>query len=271
LIQDYRVLTDQELEILEKQSLRLAVQAIQEYSAEARSLFENTLAARSTEVIVLAEDVVQYALEVAELYPINRRFAGFIDYKRVRWMPASFGLLPQVLLVDAKASTENSRDTLQQSQLPMDADFVSNGATVTMSAGVAPHLNIQMSSGKMLPAVTTSLFVHFHYTANPSTTPPYKTLHAIYVLSLPHQRLKHVYNPNSGKTFFGQGKHSPKRSEEPRIRVYFEPLRRMCPWRLQMLRYDAGSHYTTPMWRDQIVLPGGALSEINTRFEFIGR
>ncbi|HUY89846.1 MAG TPA: SfiI family type II restriction endonuclease, partial [Pirellulales bacterium] len=122
--QDYRLLTMDQLEAIEKQTLRTIVQAIQEYSKEAKEIFDHTAAASETEVIVLAEDIVQYALEVAECYAINRRFAGFIDYKRVRWLTTPFGIFPQVLLVDAKASTENNRDTLQQSQLPMNAEFI---------------------------------------------------------------------------------------------------------------------------------------------------
>jgi hypothetical protein len=114
MLQDYRQLTVDQLEALEKQTLRTVVQALQEYSREAKDIFDNTPASTENEVIVLAEDLVQYALEVAESYPINKRFAGFIDYKRVRWISTPFGLLPQVLLADAKASTENNRTTLQQ-------------------------------------------------------------------------------------------------------------------------------------------------------------
>ena len=39
MLQDYRQITDDQLEALEKQCLRTAVQALQEYSAEARYLF----------------------------------------------------------------------------------------------------------------------------------------------------------------------------------------------------------------------------------------
>ena len=264
--QDYRSLTDEQLELLEKQTLRLAVQAVQQYSAEAKALFETTPATAESEVIVLAEDLVQYALEVAECYPINARFAGFIDYKRVRWMPTPFGLIPQAFLVDAKASTENFRETLQQSQLPMDAEFESKGQVVTLAAGVPPHMNVVLPSGNALPAVTTSLFVHFHYTSN-TAGPPYRTLHAIYVMALPHQRLKSRYNPDPQTTFFGQGKHSPKRNEDQRIRVYFARLREMAPWRLQELRYSNQSPYTEPVWRDV----DGQGREVENRFEFIGR
>lgn len=236
--QDYRALSIEQHELLEKQTLRMILQALQEYSQEAKEIFDMTKAPSDNEVIVLAEDLVQYALEVAECYPINKRYAGFIDYKRVRWMPTPYGLFPQVLLVDAKASTENNRETLQQSQLPMDAEFrTKDGKVHTLSAGVQPHLNIAIIGSSTLPAVTTSVFIHFYYKRLNRNMPPYRDLLSIFALSLPHARLKRVYNPDPDTTFFGQGKHSPARREAQRIRVYFSRLRQMCPWRLQELKF----------------------------------
>jgi hypothetical protein len=265
--QDYKTLSLDELELLEKETLRVVIQALQDYSREAREIFENTKAPSHTEIIVLAEDLVQYALEVAELFPINQRFAGFIDYKRVRWMPTSFGIFPQVLLVDAKASTENNRETLQQSQLPLDATFISNDVPVSLAAGVPPHMDVRTQDGRGILAVTTSLFVHFYYEDHKRTTLPYRSLKAIYTLAIPHSLLKQRYNPDANTTFFGQGKHSPRRSEAPRIRVYFSRLRRMCPWRLQELLYVEGHEFTAPKWRD--VDAAGA--ETSSEFQFIGR
>ena len=263
--QDYRNLSDQEIEAVEKQTLRVIVQALQEYSREAKEIFDNTQAPSKNEVIVLAEDLVQYALEVAEVYPINKRFAGFIDYKRVRWLPTPFGLLPQVLLVDAKASTENNRETLQQSQLPMDAEFESAGKTHTMKAGVPPHMEIGGTGGTTLVAVTTSLFVHFYYEELEADGAPYRNLKGIFALALPHAKLKHRYNPSADRTFFGQGKHSPARDEVPRIRVYFSRLLKMCPWRFQQLEFK-GDPYAEPLWRD-----GEPPKGLVTRFNFLGR
>jgi Type II restriction enzyme SfiI len=254
------------LELLEKQTLRTIVQALQQYSSEAKEIFDNTKATSETEVIVLAEDLVQYALEVAECYPINKRFAGFVDYKRVRWLTTPFGIFPQVLLVDAKASTENNRDTLQQSQLPMDAEFVSNNRPVTLKAGILPHLPIVGHGDSPLVAVTTSAFIHFYYKEAGTDGPPYRNLLAIYVLMIPHGSLKTRYNPDPNTTFFGQGKHSPKRGEVPRIRVYFGRLRAFCPWRLQELHFAEGQKYTLPVWRDVV-----DDHETSTPFGFIGR
>lgn len=267
--QDYRELLDDGIETLEKQTLRMIVQALQQYSREAKEIFDTTKAPSGTEVIVLAEDLVQYALEVAEVYPINKRFAGFIDYKRVRWLPSADGLFPQVLLVDAKASTENNRDTLQASQLPMDASFTaSSGQEYFLQAGVPPHLEIEAASGDTLVAVTTSIFVHFYYENLRSEEAPYRRLRDIYALCIPHNRLKSRYNPDPSTGFFGQGKHSPARGEEPRIRVYFNRLRASCPWRLQQLSYAGSTDgFTVPVWRD--VTDSGA--EINEPFSFLRR
>ena len=263
--QDYRNLTDEEHEAVEKQTLRTVVQALQEYSREAKQVFDNTIASSATEVIVLAEDLVQYALEVAETYPINRRYAGFIDYKRIRWLPTPYGLLPQAFLVDAKASTEDYRETLQQSQLPMDADFVSKGVHVQMKAGVPPHLELPGTIGGPLYAVTSSLFVHFYYEDLSTTAPPYRKLKAIFALAIPHARFKPRYNPDKDTSFWRQGKHSSARQEDPRIRVNFAPLMAMAPWRLQKLTYS-GNEYSEPVWRDGPG-PEGTL----TPFSYLGR
>lgn len=265
--QNYQNLSDAGIELIEKQTLRVIVQALQEYSKEAKDIFDNTPAPNANEVIVIAEDLVQYALEVAEFCPINKRYAGFIDYKRVRWLPTSFGLFPQVLLVDAKASTENNRETLQQSQLSMDADFESNGKAVRLEAGIQSHMDITTVTGAVIPAITTSIFIHFYYENLSATVRPFRILRSIFVLALPHQRLKPIYNPDAAVTFFGQGKHSPARGEVPRIRVYFSRLRAMCPWRLQQLTYVDGHEYTLPIWRDV----DAAGFETTQNFEYIGR
>ncbi len=252
--QDYRELTLDQIELIEKQTLRTIVQAVQQYSREAKQIFETTAADSAGEIIVLAEDLTQYALEVAEFYPINKRFAGFIDYKRARWLPTPYGLIPQALLVDAKASKENFRETLQRSQLPMDAEFKkkTTGDIVHLSAGVPPHLPIVATNGAELPAISTSIFVHFHYKDAPPDTGLHRELKGIYVLSIPHGVLKDRYNPSPDKTIFGEGKHSPARAEDARIRVYYKSLRTARPWRLQELLYAGGSNgYTYPLWRDE--------------------
>ena len=119
-----------------------------------------------------------------------------------------------------------------------------------------------------LVAVTTSAFIHFYYQEIAgATAPPYRILKAIYLLSIPHQKLKSKYNPDEKISFWGQGKHSSARQEDPRIRVYFTQLRRVCPWRIQELRYIVDHPYTQAMWRDGTSRD----NETNEPFRFIGR
>lgn len=271
MLQDYTSLTLDELELIEKQSLRMVVQALQQYSAEAKDIFETTEASSEQEVIVLGEDLVQYALEVAEVFAIDKRFAGFIDYKRCRWLPTIYGTLPQVLLVDAKASTENNRETLQQSQLPMDAEWVlgrgaRRGQAATLRAGVPPHHDIPAYGGAVLRAVTTTMFVHWHYSKVP---PPgrERELLSIFAFCAPHALLKPRYNPSPQVTIFGEGKHSSARQELPRARIYYSKLRKMMPWRLQELKYTTGQRHSIASWRD-VDAQG---NETNAPFDFILR
>lgn len=264
-------MTLDELELVEKQSLRTVVQALQQYSREAKDIFETTKAVSDQEVIVLGEDLVQYALEVAEVFAIDKRFAGFIDYKRCRWLPTVYGTLPQVLLVDAKASTENNRETLQQSQLPMRAEWelsrgTRRGQSASLDPGVPAHHDIRAYSGNLLHAVTTTMFVHWHYSKTPQPGKERELL-SIFAFCAPHASLKPRYNPTPYVTIFGEGKHSPGRNEEPRVRVYYSKLRRAMPWRLQELKYVANQNHALASWRD--VDTNGI--ETNEPFEFILR
>ena len=108
------------------------------------------------------------------------------------------------------------------------------------------------------------MFVHFYYKKLNKNAHRYRDLLSIFVLSLPHARLKGIYNPHPDKTFFGQGKHSPARKEAQRIRVYFSRLRKMRPWRLQELRYTKGDQYSSALWVEND-------PEAPQSFKYIGR
>lgn len=272
MLQDYQALSDVQHEDMEKQTLLSIVHAMQQYSKEAKRLFDFAPADSDSEVIVVAEDIVQYAIEVAEVYPIDARFAGFTDYKRVRWMTMPFGVIPQALLVDAKASTEDHRANLQRSQLPMDADLmVGQGAGAVahhVDAGLPAHLTIPLNPGVIL-APTTSVFVHFFYSTLPGAVAPgpFRKLRSIIVFCVPHRRFKPIYNPNAATSFWQKGKESPGRGEALRIRVTLAKLAAMMPWRVQRLNYEGGADgYTVPFWQDG--LPGAPAS---TPFLFKGR
>src|SRR5207253_2389551 len=50
-------------------------------------------------------------------FPIRERLFGTIDFKQARWLPMSYGLVPQALMVDSKAkkTEEQNRLDLQMS------------------------------------------------------------------------------------------------------------------------------------------------------------
>ncbi len=272
MIQDYQALSLEQHAQLEKQTLYAIVHALQQYSREAKRLFDYAPADSDSEVIVVAEDIVQYAIEIAEVYPIDERFAGFTDYKRVRWVSTPFGIIPQALLVDAKASTEDHRANLQRSQLPMDADFrVGHGPNAPIHhvpAGLPEHLVLEMNSGQLF-APTTSVFVHFFYSTIPYVAGgPSRNLHSLIVFCIPHRRFKPIYNPNADTFFWQKGKHSDGRGEAVRIRVTLAKLAEARRWRLQRLDYTGGvGGYTNPIWRDTD--PAGNIAD--TTFLFKGR
>ena len=177
----------------------------------------------------------------------------------------SYGLIPQALLVDAKASTENTRSNLQQSQLPMDADFLVNGVHVHLNAGVGPHLAINTQPSAVL-AVTTSIFIHFYYRDVQDNARQLRNLISIFILCIPHGSLKTVYNPDPETSFWIKGKHAYR--ESPRIRVSFMQLKAACPWRLQNLVYpNEQLGFTLPIWRD--IGPNG--NAVGLNFNFIPR
>ena len=129
----------------------------------------------------MAEDLVQYALEVAECYPINKMFAGFIDYKRARWLCVRLASFHKRSFSMRKRQPKTFRDTLQQSQLPIDADFVNSrsGKSERLLAGFSPHLIVELLARALLYAITTTAFIQSYYPVaatgpsarSPSTAP----------------------------------------------------------------------------------------------------
>jgi Type II restriction enzyme SfiI len=270
--QDYMALSEDEHELLEKQSLRTVVQAVQEYSHVARDVFENTRIVPGEETVSrIAEDLSQEACTLAECYPIGRRFGGAIDYKRVRWFPTVFGLIPQALLVDAKAATESSRVRLQQAQISMTAEYQYvdklTGATVVQSINglVPPDMEVLTYHGTPLKAVTTSIFLHYHYNDLHKATPPFRRLRSIIAVAQPHRRLKLIYNPSSAITFYQEG---PERSKSERVRITLSKLEAMQPWRVQRLIFSGSSGHSIAQWQDTDPVSGFPMT---MPFEFLQR
>ncbi|MBI2781289.1 MAG: SfiI family type II restriction endonuclease [Chloroflexi bacterium] len=108
-----------EIELLEKTTLRTVVQAVLDFAAEACREFQSSPDDQQD----IAEDLTREAVDTLGGYVIRKRLYGNIDYKRARWSALPNGLVPQALLVDSKAEKAGSSVTLQTSQISMPIRF----------------------------------------------------------------------------------------------------------------------------------------------------
>jgi hypothetical protein len=152
-------LSDDEIESLERVSLRLVVQALVTFGRAAWDEFR--LSPDKEQGI--AEDVLRDALDELPGFVRRERIFGTVDYRKARWLPSPFGLVPQALYVDAKASKEDYRANLQLSQVSMRPHFVSraSGKVVAYEPGLLKSHKFHLRSGVVRDALTTTIFVQF--------------------------------------------------------------------------------------------------------------
>src|SRR5262249_30367087 len=110
-------LTLDQIELVERISLRLAFQALIWFAPQAWDIFDRS----PDDPQDIAEDITREAIGVFKGFSINERLFGTIDFKQARWLPMPFGLVPQALMVDSKAkrANEDARLDLQMSQVSM--------------------------------------------------------------------------------------------------------------------------------------------------------
>ncbi|MCY4223712.1 MAG: SfiI family type II restriction endonuclease [Bacteroidetes bacterium] len=107
-------MTLDELEILERTTFEMVVQAITDYVQESVVIFREEQDMPGD----IAQDVMREALEEMGLPGIRERLYGKVDYKK-----AIYVFLPHpqpvALMLDAKAEKGNSSATIQMSQTSM--------------------------------------------------------------------------------------------------------------------------------------------------------
>lgn len=266
------------IEMLEKQTLRQIVQAVQELSLYYKRLFDTTPIPfgvdRDAHFSRLSEHLVRRAVDRAEIRPLDDYYEGEFDVRRVRWFPTPVGTVAQDLLVDAKASTETTRTRLSANQFPMPAEvLLPDGRIIRSGRSIAAHTIIrprvipafagprQLSRTNPIAAITTTIFIHLHYATRP------QQLRSIFLIAAPHQYLRRRYNP-SWRTnhLWGAG---PGPDDARRTRLNFRRLREnpFSRWRLQHLAYPnpARMSHTDPLWVDR----DAAGAEISVSFDFV--
>jgi Type II restriction enzyme SfiI len=234
-------LSEDEIESLERVSLRLVVQALVTFGRAAWDEFRNSTGKEQD----IAEDIVRDALDELPGFIRRERVLGTVDYRKARWMPSSFGLVPQALYVDAKASKEDYRVNLQLSQISMLPHFISqkSGSVVAHAPGVPTEYPFHLPLG-IRQALTTTIFVQFIY----ASVGKMRILQKAIVIAVPNGRLQHRYAPSPKDTIWNAGKHSPKRNEEPRARLSIDALKRKARWRVQDVVWTADAGEVSCAW-----------------------
>ena len=233
-----------QIEEVEKLSLRLAYQALVWFAPQAFDFFNRS----PDDPEDIGEDITREAVGAFPGFPIRERLFGTIDFKQARWFPSHYGLIPQALMIDSKAkkTEEVYRLDLQMSQVSMVANLEAKPEPLTPL--LRQTMDIQFEGNEVRPALTTVLTVHYTY-ADKAEGQIGKTLAKITLCAVPNGLLQERYSPSRERTVFNVGKHSSGRGEDPRVRIVYETMRAFAPWRVQDIFFDDGGRDTFA-WRD---------------------
>ncbi|MCK6695147.1 MAG: BglI family type II restriction endonuclease [Thermoanaerobaculia bacterium] len=216
------------LEAIEKATLRLVVQAIWDFRASAKSIFDE----EGDLVADIGEDITREALDKMGMSRIEQRLFGKIDYKRARYLFHPDFAIRQALFVDSKAEKISGKGTatLQTSQLSMIVRQTRANQLQEVQGKLPPVL--QVGEQRFL---TTTIFVKYNYTESAGQD---KTLASITIAALPNGFLQSKYNPNAIDTIFIAGRNAPTLGEEFRVRLSFSRLRQKEVWRVQEIEMN---------------------------------
>jgi hypothetical protein len=225
------------LEHIEKASLRLVVQAIYEFSAEAAEIF-----AREPDLVQdIGEDITREALDRLSTSIIPVRLFGKMDYKRARFIFHPDFSLRQALFVDSKAEDVSGAGTatIQTAQTSMSIRQRRTGMDVSEQGGLP---TIVAASGQTL--LTTTIFVKYNYRDVPGAL---HELVDVAVLALPNGLLQERYNPDTINTFWLAGRNAPTLGEAFRVRISLRRLKSVTNWRVQRIHVSPSRSFT---WED---------------------
>ncbi len=238
LVEDIGLLTDEQIEDIEKLTLRWIFQAALDFGMEAHTIFLNS----PDDVKDVAEDITRELLDRLPGYNVPQRIYGTVDYKRARYIVLPSMIVRQALFVDSKAEQENRTATIQMSQTSMHIRQM-RGGIATDEVGMLPLVSEYNSSQYL----TTTAFLHFKYSDKPDGR---HHLQAATIFCLPNGRLQGHYNPIANDTIWLVGRNAPTRGEDFRVRVSFHSLSNKARWRVQTIRYNEISAASEGNWSE---------------------
>lgn len=225
------------LESIEKATLRLVVQAIDDYKTQAREIF----AQESDLVADIGEDITREAIDRLGMSVIPVRLFGKMDYKRARYLFLPEFAVRQALFIDSKAESVGGKSTatIQTAQTSLKIQQKRAGKLIK-EAGKLPTI-IQKDEQYLL---TTTIFVKYNYEELSKTK---KRLESISMLCLPNGLLQDRYNPNANDSIWLIGRNAPSRDEAFRVRISLNLLKQKANWRVQRIILSPNTPF---LWND---------------------
>ena len=227
----------QEIEEIEKLTLRWVFQAVLDFGMEAHEIFLKS----PDSVKDIAEDVTRELLDRLSGFNVQQRIYGTVDYKKARYIILPEQTIRQALFIDSKAEKESRSATIQMSQTSMCIKQRRKGTEVN-EQGSLPE--ISEYGGKNY--LTTTCLVHFKYEDDADKV---HHLREVTIAAIPNGRLQKRYNPHADDGIWLAGRNAPTLGEDFRARVSFSRLKSKAAWRVQTLTYDKSNEECTGSWR----------------------
>jgi len=234
---DPDILSLDEIERIEKLTLRWIFQAVLDFGMEAHEIFLKS----PDSVKDIAEDITRELLDRLSGFNVQQRVYGTVDYKKARYVILPDETVRQALFIDSKAEKENRSATIQMSQTSLCVKQRRTGKEVN-EKGLLPEIS-EYGGKKYL---TTTCLIHFMYDDDHNGI---HHLREVIMAAIPNGKLQERYNPNADDGIWLAGRNAPTRGEDFRVRVSFSRLRDKASWRVQTLTYDQDRKECIGVWQ----------------------
>ena len=222
---DPKILSLDEIEEIEKLTLRWIFQAVYDFGMEAHEIF-----LRSPDSVKdIAEDITRELLDRLSGFNVQQRVYGTVDYKKARYVILPDQTVRQALFIDSKAEKENSSATIQMSQTSMWVRQRRSGDQVN-EKGFLPEISRYEDKNYL----TTTCLIHFRYDDDHLGR---HHLREVTIAAIPNGKLQEKYNPTVDDGIWLAGRNAPTLGEDFRVRVSFMRLKAKASWRVQTLTY----------------------------------
>ncbi len=234
---DPDLLSLDEIERIEKLTLRWIFQAVNDFGIEAHEIFRKS----PDNVKDIAEDITRELLDRLSGFNVQQRVYGTVDYNKERYVILTDQTIRQALFIDSKAEKENRSATIQMSQTSLRIKQRRTGIE-TDEEGFLPE--ISKFAGKNY--LTTTCLIHFMYYDDIDKT---HHLKEVTIAAIPNGKLQGIYNPDVDDGIWLAGRNAPSLGEDFRVRVSFSRLKNKAPWRVQTLMYNQDKQICEGLWQ----------------------